>query len=145
MLSAYADTSFLASLYLRDVNLPAARAFLATHRTGLAFTSLQRFELINAIRLSVYRGKVTALDAANAISEMERDVDAGNLFEAGLIWPEVLEAAEEIGSTHTATLGVRSLDLLHIAAAVSFDAKVFLTFDRRQQTAARAAGLQVGA
>jgi hypothetical protein len=86
---------------------------------------------------------VTALDAANAISEIDRDVEAGNLCETGLVWPELLEAAEEIGSTHSAALGVRSLDLLHIAAAVSFGAKLFLTFDRRQQTAAKAAGLQV--
>jgi predicted nucleic acid-binding protein len=143
MSGAYADTSFFVSLYLRDVNLPLARAFLKTHRGALPFTSLQRFELFNAIRVSVHRGNATALKAADAISEIERDLENGNLYEAGLIWPEVLEVAEEIGAAHSATLGARSLDLLHISAAVSVGADLFLTFDRRQHAAARAAGLKV--
>ena len=36
---------------------------------------------------------------------------------------------------------VRSLDLLHVAAAVSLGAKKFLTCDARQLALARAAGL----
>jgi predicted nucleic acid-binding protein len=144
MLGAYADTSFFVSLYLRDVNLPLARALLMTHRGALPFTSLQRFEVFNAIRVSVHRGNATALRAANAISEIEKDLKDGNLFEAGLIWPEVLEVAEEIGAAHSATLGIRSLDLLHISAAVSFGADLFLTFDRRQRAGAEAAGLKLG-
>jgi predicted nucleic acid-binding protein len=144
MTYAYADTSFLASLYLRDTNLAAARNFLIAHQSPLTFTSLQRFELRNAIRLSVNRGKVSEVAASKAFSEIDRDVAAGNLSEAGLVWPEVLEFAEEIGAAHSAALGVRSLDLLHVAAAASLDTKVFLTLDTRQHVVAKAAGMRVG-
>ena len=71
-LSVYADTSFLASLYLRDTHLAVARSYLATHRAAIAFTSLQRFELRNAIRLAVFRNLVTASSAKNALSGTKR-------------------------------------------------------------------------
>jgi predicted nucleic acid-binding protein len=40
-------------------------------------------------------------------------------------------------------LGTRSLDLLHVAAALALEAKVFLSFDDRQRKAAASEGLQV--
>ena len=58
------------------------------------------------------------------------------------MWPDVLQVADELGEKHTAALGVRSLDLLHVAAAVTLGAKKFLTCDARQLALARAAGLR---
>jgi hypothetical protein len=43
----------------------------------------------------------------------------------------------------TPTLGCRSLDVLHVAAARLLDAKVFLTADRRQASLAEGEGLAV--
>ncbi len=141
---AYADTSFFASLYLRDTHLAAARTYLTAHRDAVAFTGLQRYELRNAIRLAVFRKMVTASAAKNALAEIDRDVMAGNLAETPLSWTDVLHTAEKVGENHTARLGVRALDLLHVAAAVSLSAKAFLTFDGRQHALAKAAGLRVG-
>ncbi len=141
---AYADTSFFASLYLRDTHLTAARGYLTTHRVPLSFTGLHRFELRNAIRLAVFRKMVTAATAQNALAEIDRDVLAGNLAETPLSWTEVFHTAEKVGENHTARLGVRALDLLHVAAALSLGAKTFLTFDERQLALAQAAGLRVG-
>ena len=45
--------------------------------------------------------------------------------------------------THTETLGVRSFDLLHVGLAVALGSTEFLTFDTRQASLARAAGLRV--
>jgi hypothetical protein len=140
----YADTSFFASLYLRDTHLAAARSYLAAHRDAVAFTGLQRYELRNAIRLAVFRRLVTVSAARNALTEIDRDVSAGNLDETPLVWTDVLQAAEQVGEKHTARLGVRALDLLHVAAAVTLGAKAFLTFAGRQHALAKAAGLRVG-
>ena len=41
------------------------------------------------------------------------------------------------------TLGTRSLDLLHVAAALVLDTKVFFSFDDRQRKAAASEGLKV--
>ena len=54
-----------------------------------------------------------------------------------------MAAAERIGDAHTMTLGVRGMDLLNVAAAVTTKSRVFLTFDARQRAVAQAAGLRV--
>jgi predicted nucleic acid-binding protein len=137
----YADTSFLFSLVLHDANTAAAVAYLSRHPTALALTSWQRCELHNAIRLSVFRGNCSASDANRALDRIKGDLAAGNLVETPLIWPEVLALAEIFGAAHTTTLGVRSLDLLHVAAAGTIHATKFLTCDGRQLSLARASGI----
>jgi len=51
--------------------------------------------------------------------------------------------AEDLGAIHTAKLGVRSIDLLHIGLALTLKATEFLTYDTRQASLAKAAGLKV--
>jgi predicted nucleic acid-binding protein len=137
----YADTSFLFSLVLHDVNTVGAVAYLRRHPVSLGLTSWQRCELNNAVRLSVWRGNCSEPVAKSALEKVEADLKAGNLEEMPLAWPVVLAIADALGERHTSALGVRTLDLLHVAAAVSLKAKAFLTFDGRQLALARAAGL----
>ncbi len=75
------------------------------------------------------------------MTAIEADLEAGNLIETPLAWVEVLDRAERLSAAHTPPLGVRTLDLMHIAAAGSLRAKRFLTCDARQLALARAAGL----
>lgn len=74
------------------------------------------------------------------IGTMQR---AGKFCETALVWPELLEIAEEISAKHTSSLGVRTLDLMHVAAATSIEAGTFLSFDERQIKLARLCGLRV--
>ena len=55
------------------------------------------------------------------------------------LYPKAIELAER----HSATLGTRSLDLMHVAAALILGADLFLSFDERQRKAAEAEGLTV--
>lgn len=139
---AYADTSFLFSLVMHDANTAAAFACLKAQPSPLVFTAWQRCELHNALRLSVWRGHCTAATTQLALATLAADLAAGNLLETPLIWPEVLHLADELGGKFTAALGVRTLDLLHVAAAVSVGTRRFLTCDRRQLAFAQAAGLK---
>lgn len=139
----YADTSFLFSLVLHDANTVAAVAYLKGHAAALAFTPWQRCELRNAIRLALWRGNCDAATANRALDKMAADLATGNLIETPLVWPDVLQVADLLGEMHTAALGVRSLNLLHVAAAVTLRAKKFLTCDVCQLALARAAGLRV--
>jgi len=139
----YADTSFLFSLVFHDTNGTRAAAYLKAHPASLAFTSWQGCELRNAIRLAVWRGWRSSSDAAKALSFIDENIRAGNLGETALVWPELLEIAEEIGAKHTSSLGIRTLDLMHVAAAISLGAKTFLSFDGRQLTVAKNCGLRV--
>jgi hypothetical protein len=55
-LDAYADTSFLYSLYVQQVHsAKAAACMAAAGGAPLPLTTLGRYELFNAIRLSVFR------------------------------------------------------------------------------------------
>jgi hypothetical protein len=51
--------------------------------------------------------------------------------------------AQELSNTHTPTTATRSLDLMHLAAALLSGARAFLTFDKRQAKAVIAEGLVV--
>ena len=49
----------------------------------------------------------------------------------------------ELSAGHSATLGCRTLDIIHIAAALVLGAKEFVTSDTRQGALAKQAGLTV--
>jgi predicted nucleic acid-binding protein len=138
----YADTSFLFSLVLHDANTAGAVAYLRRHSTSLALTPWQRCELNNAVRLSVWRKNCSTATATAALEKIDADLRTGNFAETPLIWPEVLKIADELGEKHTSALGVRTLDLLHVSAAISLKSKAFLTYDSRQLALARASGLR---
>ena len=148
MPATYADASFLVSLYLRDSNSAPAAALVQKAQLALTLTALQRHELRNALRLAVFRTKgtpaaITELDARNALAQVDADLVSGNLIEASLPWTDTMVEAERLGRAHTMTLGVRGMDLLNVAVAVTTKARTFLTFDARQRAVAQAAGLLV--
>ena len=55
----------------------------------------------------------------------------------------VEQKADELSRTHSAILGCRTLDIIHVAAAVVIGATEFVTFDGRQAALAKLAGLAV--
>ena len=63
---AYADTSFLYSLYGHDANSAQARTMGNSLKAPFAITPLQRHELRNAFRLALFRGVMT-LDRCQAV------------------------------------------------------------------------------
>ena len=139
---AYADTSFLCSLYLHDANTAAATRHVIRQKPAPALTAWQRCELRNAVRLSVARGNVTALAAEQALADIDADTAAGDLVATDLIWSEVFAKAEELSAAHTTRLANRALDIVHVAAALTVGTRIFLTCDARQFALAKAAGLQ---
>lgn len=145
----YADASFLVSLCLSDVNSPKAVATMKRHAKPITVTALQKHELRNALRLSVWRTRhepspVTVAEATGALACSEARIACGEFIEHPLSWSQTMDEAERIGALHTMTLGVRGMDLLNVAAAVAIGAKLFLTFDTRQRAVAKACGLTVG-
>ena len=109
---------------------------------AIVFTTLQRHERRNAFRLAVFRGDMTPAQCRTLLETVETDERAGVLATTSVAWAEVHEAAERLGSAHTARLGTRAADVLHVAAAVTLGAGEFLTFDLRQRTLAARAGMK---
>jgi hypothetical protein len=55
----------------------------------------------------------------------------------------VFDTAKRVSLKHTAGIGSRSLDVLHVAAALVMKAEILLSFDDNQRKLAKAAGLRV--
>ena len=140
---AYADTSFLLSLYTADANHETAVELLKRIKTALPLTLFQRYELRNAARLQVFRKDMTEQDRESVLRNIEADLRDGFLVEAGLAWPAVFAEAEALSAAHTERLGTRGMDILHVAAARAIGAQDFWTFDARQKALAVKAGLKV--
>jgi len=139
----YADASFLVALYVVQADSPKAVACLRGQTAPLAFTSFHRHELRNAIRLCVFRKDISSYQCRQALREMENDLDGGILVHTPLAWTETLQKAEELGAANTEIMGIRSLDLFHIASALNLKTTLFLTFDVHQRALAEKSGLKV--
>jgi len=140
---AYADTSFLVSLYGQDANSAEAQRLAAVLKVPFAFTPLVRLEAHNAFRLAVFRNEITPDECRDALAIIEANFRTGALVEAPVAWAEVYAEAEALSAAHTEKLGTRAFDLLHVATAVVLGAKDFFTFDTRQKALAVKAGMTV--
>jgi predicted nucleic acid-binding protein len=139
----YADSSFLVSCYLTDTNSPRAKTYLLGASVPLVFTALQSLEVRNSFHLGVFRGLFSASEATSARANLELDLQSGRLVKKTVKWPLAFRIASHLSQGHSAMVGTRSLDVLHVAAAKTLRAKVFVSFDDRQRKLAAAVGLTV--
>jgi len=142
-LSSYADTSFLVSLYGRDVNSLAAISLLKKHRPVFLVTPFGEAEFTSIVFAVTARPKGWTLSEARALEEnFVHDLQTG-------VWQwedfafEIWARARELARRHAPALGCRALDALHVASALTLEADDFYTFDRHQAKLARAVGLRV--
>jgi uncharacterized protein len=78
-----------------------------------------------------------------SIAAFEQDIAANRWQRPAYSAAVIEQKAAELSADHSATLGCRTLDIIHVAAALGVGAKEFLTFDRRQGALAKHAGLTV--
>jgi hypothetical protein len=140
-LSVYADASFLFSLYAIDAHSLSAVKLLARVKPPLVLSELTQIEFVNAISLGVHRRQLSTDEAEELDRIFKQDIKSGILSVRELGPTECAKAAE-LSRKHTPALGVRTLDVLHVAYALTLGAKAFLTFDQRQAKLARAVGLR---
>lgn len=139
----YVDPSALLKLYLKEPQSRAMTAWRAKSRDPLLVTHHGRVELINGIGLAAHRGLITESIREAALAALDDDLAQGRYAQADVLWRATLKRAGELSREYTATLGCRSLDVLHVASALELELRKFLTFDLRQQQLARAVGLKL--
>ena len=139
----YADSSFLVSCYVADANTAQAKAWLSRAGTPLIFTALHALEVRNAFELGVFRGLFSAADAAATRVNLEKDLRSGRSMKTAVNWPVAFRIAGRLSERHSAVIGTRSLDILHIAAAKTLHSAELVSFDTRQRTLAAAVGSSV--
>ncbi|MBV8451268.1 MAG: type II toxin-antitoxin system VapC family toxin [Deltaproteobacteria bacterium] len=141
-MSSYADTSFLVSLYVPDANSAEAARRMQQSLLPVLMTPLGELELVNAVQLRLFRKEIRLSEARAARAAFSADVRDG-VFAMQALSQEIFVHAIRLASRWTASIGTRSLDIVHVAAAVALRAGMFHTFDGRQRKLARAAGLIV--
>lgn len=142
--STYADSSFLVSLVCKDSKSAEAAAYMARAEVALIFTPLHRIETRNALRNAAARAEITPSDCRASFQRIDDDLREGLLVHVAADWTNVFRRADELSEKHSAKNGQRTIDLLHVAVALECGAKTFLSFDNRQRSLAKSAGLKVG-
>ncbi len=142
-MTAFADTGFVASLYLKESTSAQARAAIQAALVSLTLTPLVMLELRNAFNRAVQRQRITIAQRDALWQDVEADIAGGFLVPTPIASGELHDKARQLSDRHTHTLGTRSLDLLHVAAALILDAEEFFSFDERQRKAAVSEGLKV--
>jgi predicted nucleic acid-binding protein len=142
-LTSYFDSGVIVKLYVPEPNSPEAiRLVTATRPPGM-LTEWQAIEVRNALRLKRFRGEITAGQLRSALRAFADDERLGRWARVPLDLSETLRRAEVLSSRLAPSLGCRTLDVIHVAAALVLGAREFVSFDGRQRQAARKAGLRV--
>ena len=105
-------------------------------------TPLGELEHVNAVRLRLFRKEMSMAEARAVNAAFRADLEGG-VYALRAPPGEVFTRANQLAAKFTARLGTRSLDILHVAAAIVLRADAFHTFDDRQRKLAKAAGLAV--
>jgi hypothetical protein len=106
-------------------------------------TRFGRGEIVNSVYLAVHHRYIDDRVARAAIADLEGDLREGRLAIVDVAWRRALDLAIELSVRYTATLGTRTLDILHVASALTLEAKRFVSYEKGQGTLARAVGLRV--
>jgi predicted nucleic acid-binding protein len=136
----YLDTGCLLKLYYPEPE--SGRVAKLVSGTPIVFIALHELELTNALELKVFRKEATQGQVRRTSALVEGDVRAGTLHRPVVPWDDIAREATAMAKLYTRTLGCRSLDILHCAAARLLDAASFVTTDARQRKLALKAGLR---
>lgn len=129
----YADSGFVVSLYLTTEGTSAqARKEVKRASKPILLSPLSLLEIRNALNFGINRGEITGDQRDAVLVEIEAQIEKGffRLVEASQ--SSIYAKAQELSNAHTPTVATRSLDLMHLAAAMLSNAGTFLTFDKRQ-------------
>lgn len=114
-----------------------------SHQTPYLLTPLQQIEVRTALCLKIFRKEITPAEMQASLVAFEEDISSGRWKTPEYSEASVWKFARDLSDRHAATIGCRTLDLLHVAVALSLGVKTFVTFDERQHAVAKLEGLIV--
>ena len=138
-MTIYADSSFIVPLYVLDVHSHAAHRRMLP-KPIIPITPVNRAELAHSLSRQAFRARIDAATSAAAWNAFEQDLLQG-LWVAIDLPEKAWETSIDLARRYGPTLGVRTLDSLHVACALELKARNFWTFDERQARLAEAVGL----
>ena len=142
-MTSYADTGFLVKLYLLEPESAQAAAIIQKAKRPNLLSYLSVLELRNAFLLNLFQKRISETTQRAAWKAFKTDLEDGIYAVLPLANAEHYDKAGELADRYTAAEGSRSLDLLHVAAALLFGAGELLSYDARQRKVAVCEGLKV--
>ena len=139
----YVDTSVIVKLYFKEEYSRDTSNWLRKNNEAIPLTSFHELELIHAIHLKQFRTEITPDETRQIMSRFEEHEISGIYYRPQLAWSAIFIHAIDLSKKHSANIGSRSLDILHVASALSINAGRFLTLDDRQTRLAALAGLKI--
>ena len=136
----YLDTSAFVKLYLNEDGSADVDALVTAQNDPLPIWHLTELEFYNALRFKVFLAEMTWEQTEHLIS-MYRERKARGQYHTPYLDPVALQEVSLQLTRQTPSIGCRSLDVLHVAAARLIDAALFVTADTRQKALADAEGL----
>ena len=91
-------------------------------------TVFGELEVVNALHLRVFRKELSGSQVQSSLSDFEKDMRDG-IFLLRPLPKQVFEQAGDLSRATTACLGIRAVDLLHVAAALELAADYLYSFD----------------
>jgi predicted nucleic acid-binding protein len=137
------DTSVIVKLYIKEEYSLESSRWLKENNEAIPLTSFHELELINAIHLKQFKTEITLEKTRLIMDRFEEHEKSGIYYRPQLDWFDIFIHAIDLSKKHSPGIGSRSLDILHVASALSFNAERFLTLDDRQTRLVALAGLKL--
>ena len=128
-MNVYIDTSALIKLYYPEAESTDLQEWVRRENKSILYTSLHELELKNALALKVFRNEITGEAYSQLVQALDGDVEKSVLRRVHPEWGSVFHRSLEISDQNTPTVGARSLDILHVAIALTLGCDRFITFD----------------
>lgn len=142
-MSIYYDTGVLLKLYTVEPESAAVRAFVTQAAKAIPFLDLHQSECSSALHLKAFRGECSVQQANQALGDIAEDLRSGVLNRILPDWESLWAKTIELSQAYSSTTGCRTLDTLHLAAALQLGIRQFATSDQRQSSLASHVGLRV--
>ena len=139
----YIDTSVMVKLYVKENHSFDVSRWIKKNNEAIPLTGIHELEFVNAINLKRYRSEISEGDIRLIMARFTEHEHRGVYYRPQIDWADIFYNAAALSKTHTAKTGSRSLDILHVASALSIRAEQFMTFDDRQSELASIAGLRI--
>jgi predicted nucleic acid-binding protein len=141
---SYLDTSLLVKLYIQEADSALALQLLRRVDMEPMISRLSEIEMATALLGNSSRAFGTRpharFDLAYSKFRLRR---LSGFYQLAEIDDAAFDLARSLGERYGAELGLRALDILHVATAMRAGATGFGTFDTRQAKLAQAVGLKI--
>lgn len=136
----YLDTSAFIKLYIREAGSEQVNELVTQQDDPLPVWDLLEAELTNALRLKVFWKELSIEDSDRLIDLFHQRKRKGLYHVPELDRITLMDVFTKL-TEQTPELGCRTFDILHVACAMQLRPLIFASYDQRQRTLAKRAGL----